>query len=242
MARARQQQHKPPSDLPHLCSAQIHTAGAFTDGSNFGFSRCRKQAAVSPSSGFPGSLVPALPHLGSPGFLKSSSSSWPTSQPAPTLHPSHSFTGRTHFHNGSLDTFPALSTALPKRLATICHLLHQHTAITLSPQHTNLLHQLLLPALPPTTLGRTKHLEQLLSTAGQGKQEGRAISPSVCLFVIEEQPTLTGPGSFTSSSRPPAWFWLQPEQVMGTKPRRAAALPCCKAEHTFTQSQLDPQK
>jgi len=156
------------------------------------------------------------------------------------LHPSHSFTGWSHFHNRSLDTFPALSAALPKHLETICHLPHQHTAIALSPQHTNLLRLLLLPALPPTTLGRTKHLEQLLSTASQEKQGGRAISPSVCLFVIEEQPNLTGPGSFTSSSRPPAWFWLQPEQVIGTRPRRAAAQPCCTAQHTSTQAQWDP--
>lgn len=187
----------------------------------------------------PCSATPQLPRISEKQQLLLGS--WPRSQPTPTLHPSHSFTGWSHFHNKSLDTFPALSTALPKLLETICHLLHQHTAIALSPQHINLLCQLLLPALPPTTLGRTTHLEQLLSTASQEKQEGRAISPSVCLFVIEEQPHLTGPGSFTSSSRPPAWFLLQAEQVMGTRPRRAAALPCCRAEYTFTQAQSDPE-
>lgn len=75
-----------------------------------------------------------------------------------------------------------------------------------------------------------------------GKQEGRANSPSVCLFVVEEQPNLTRPGSFTSSSRPSAWFWLQPEQEMGTRPGRAAALPCCRAACTFTQAQWDPPR
>lgn len=29
---------------------------------------------------------------------------------------------------------------------------------------------------------------------------------------------------------------------MGTRPSRAAALPCCRAEYTFTQAQLDPQR
>lgn len=169
-------------------------------------------------------------------------SCWPRSEPAATLHPSHSFTGWNHFHNRSLDTFPALSTALPKHLETICHLPHQHSAIILSPQHTNLLYQLLLPALPPTILVRNKAPGTASEHSKPGKQEGRAISPSVCLFVIEEQPNLTGPGSFTSSSWPSAWFWLQPEQEMSTRPRRAAALPCCRAEYTFTQAQTDPQR
>lgn len=57
--------------------------------------------------------------------------------------------------------------------------------------------------------------------------------------MIEEQPNLTGPGSFTSSSRPLLRLWLQPEQVMGTRPKRAAALPCRVAEGTFTQAQQD---
>lgn len=85
---------------------------------------------------FPVTWVPPSSALGArSGFLKSSSFSWPWSQPAPLLHPSHSFTGWSHFHNRSPDTLPALCTTLPKRLETICHLLHQHPAITLSPQH-----------------------------------------------------------------------------------------------------------
>lgn len=128
----------------------------------------------------PCSATPQLPRISEKQQLPLGS--WPRSQPTPTLHPSHSFTGWNHFHKRSLDTFPALSTALPKLLETICHLLHQHTAITLSPQNTNLLCLLLLPALPPATLGRTTHLEQLLSTATQEKKKnhkGTAISPSV---------------------------------------------------------------
>lgn len=29
---------------------------------------------------------------------------------------------------------------------------------------------------------------------------------------------------------------------MGARPRRAAALPCCRAEYTFTQARSDPQR
>lgn len=58
VARGRQQKHKPPSDQPELHSAQIHTAGAVTAGSSFGFSRCKRQTAVSPAPGFLGSLFP----------------------------------------------------------------------------------------------------------------------------------------------------------------------------------------
>lgn len=123
------------------------------------------------------SATPQLPRISEKQQLFLGS--WPCSQPTPTLHPSHSFTGWSHFHNRSLDTFPALSNPLPKHLETICLQLHQH-AISLSPQHTNLLLQLLLPALPPTTLGRTKHLEQFLSTASQ---ENKRAEPCLLLSV-----------------------------------------------------------
>lgn len=126
-------------------------------------------------------------------------------QPTPTLHPSHFLTGWSHFHNRSLDTHPALSTALPKQLETICHLLHQHTTITLFPQHKPA-----TPAVSPSPAfnhaGQDQAPGRAFAYSEPRKQENRAISPSVCLFVIEEQPNLTGPGSFTSSSRPSACF------------------------------------
>lgn len=112
------------------------------------------------------SATPQLPRISEKQQLLLGS--WPWSQPTPTLHPSHSFTGWSYFHNRSLDTFPALSTPPPPTKTLGNNLPSASSAHYLPlPQHTNLLLQLLLPALPPTTLGRTKHLEQFLSTASQ---------------------------------------------------------------------------
>lgn len=57
------------------------------------------------------SATPQLPRISEKQQLLLGS--WPWSQPTPTLHPSHSFTGWSYFHNRSLDTFPALSTPPP---------------------------------------------------------------------------------------------------------------------------------
>lgn len=102
------------------------------------------------------------------GFLKSSSFSWPWSQPAPLLHPSHSFTGWSHFHNRSPDTLPALSTTLPKHLETICHLLHQHPAITLSPQHKPA-----TPAAAPSPASNRAGQDQAPGTASEHSKPGK---------------------------------------------------------------------
>lgn len=151
------------------------------------------------------------------------------------LHPSHFLTGWSHFHNRGLDTCPALSTALPKHLETICHLLHQHPTITLFPRHKPA-----MPAASPSPASNDTGQDQTPGTTfayiEPRKQEDRAISPSVCLFVIEEQPNLTGPGSFTSSSRPSACFGYS----QSTRP--GELLHCRRAEHIFTQAQPDPQR
>lgn len=59
------------------------------------------------------SATPQLPRISEKQQLLLGS--WPWSQPTPTLHPSHSFTGWSYFHNRSLDTFPALSTPPPNQ-------------------------------------------------------------------------------------------------------------------------------
>lgn len=142
---------------------------------------------------------------------------WPRAQPTPTLHPSHFLTGWSHFHNRSLVTRPALSTALPKHLETICHLLHQHTTITLFPQQKPA-----TPAASPSPASNHPGQNQAPGTAfayiEPRKQEDRAISPSVCLFVIEEQPNLNRAWLLHLILEAISIFWLQPEQVTGTRP------------------------
>lgn len=178
---------KEEADLPHsqpgLLSVPPHTAMAL-----YGWKLLQPKQCPGLSLQKARGWGPALFHRLHPpsstlgartGFLKSSSFSWPWSQPAPLLHPSHSFTGWSHFHNRSPDTLPALSTTLPKRLETICHLLHQHPAITLSPQHKPA-----TPAAAPSPASNHAGQDQAPGTASEhSKPENKRTEPFLLLSV-----------------------------------------------------------
>lgn len=171
-APLHQQQADAPHSQPGLLSVPPHTAMAL-----YGWKLLQpKQSAHASPSRKQGARVLLSHRLHPPsstlgartGFLKSSSFSWPWSQPAPLLHPSHSFTGWSHFHNRSPDTLPALSTTLPKHLETICHLLHQHPAITLSPQHKPA-----TPAAAPSPASNRTGQDQAPGTASEHSKPGK---------------------------------------------------------------------